>query len=118
MSSRKCEPLTQGNGLNPTTRSPVRSVMYWSAIFPLAFSLNFVCCATNHYQGSVYSPHSFCPFIPANMAEDEVAALVVDNGSGMCKAGFAGDDAPRAVFLPIVDARHHGRYGPEGQLCR
>jgi hypothetical protein len=27
-----------------------------------------------------------------------VAALVIDNGSGMCKAGFAGDDAPRAVF--------------------
>ena len=25
-------------------------------------------------------------------------AVVIDNGSGMCKAGFAGDDAPRAVF--------------------
>jgi len=36
------------------------------------------------------------------MADDEVAALVVDNGSGMCKAGFAGDDAPRAVFPSIV----------------
>jgi len=35
-------------------------------------------------------------------AEDEVAALVVDNGSGMCKAGFAGDDAPRSVFPSIV----------------
>jgi len=35
-------------------------------------------------------------------AEDEVAAMVVDNGSGMCKAGFAGDDAPRAVFPSIV----------------
>eukprot|EP00808_Paulinella_micropora_P014033 g67267.t1 len=34
--------------------------------------------------------------------EEEVQALVVDNGSGMCKAGFAGDDAPRAVFLSIV----------------
>ncbi|KAJ3200061.1 actin [Entophlyctis luteolus] len=33
---------------------------------------------------------------------DEVAALVIDNGSGMCKAGFAGDDAPRAVFPAIV----------------
>jgi len=33
---------------------------------------------------------------------DEVAALVVDNGSGMCKCGFAGDDAPRAVFPSIV----------------
>jgi actin-related protein len=26
--------------------------------------------------------------------DEEIAALVVDNGSGMCKAGFAGDDAP------------------------
>ncbi|CAK0836867.1 unnamed protein product [Prorocentrum cordatum] len=39
---------------------------------------------------------------PALMGEEEVAALVVDNGSGMCKAGFAGDDAPRAVFPSIV----------------
>jgi actin-related protein len=30
--------------------------------------------------------------------DEEVAALVIDNGSGMCKAGFAGDDAPRAIF--------------------
>jgi len=36
------------------------------------------------------------------MGEEDVAALVVDNGSGMCKAGFAGDDAPRAVFPSIV----------------
>nr|VZI26726.1 unnamed protein product [Spirometra erinaceieuropaei] len=35
------------------------------------------------------------------MAE-EIAPLVVDNGSGMCKAGFAGDDSPRAVFPSIV----------------
>ncbi|KAJ6240039.1 actin [Anaeramoeba flamelloides] len=32
----------------------------------------------------------------------ETQALVIDNGSGMCKAGFAGDDAPRAVFPSIV----------------
>jgi len=32
----------------------------------------------------------------------DMAALVVDNGSGMCKAGFAGDDAPRAVFPSII----------------
>jgi len=41
------------------------------------------------------------------MADDEVAALVVDNGSGMCKAGFAGDDAPRAVFPSIVGRPRH-----------
>nr|GAT49884.1 predicted protein [Mycena chlorophos] len=34
--------------------------------------------------------------------DDDIAALVIDNGSGMCKAGFAGDDAPRAVFPSIV----------------
>ena len=36
------------------------------------------------------------------MCDDDIAALVIDNGSGMCKAGFAGDDAPRAVFPSIV----------------
>jgi len=41
------------------------------------------------------------------MAEEEVSALVVDNGSGMCKAGFAGDDAPRAVFPSIVGRPKH-----------
>jgi actin-related protein len=39
--------------------------------------------------------------------DDEVQALVVDNGSGMCKAGFAGDDAPRAVFPSIVGRPRH-----------
>merc|ERR1712131_255248 len=43
------------------------------------------------------------------MCDEEVAALVVDNGSDMCKAGFAGDDAPRAVFPSIVGRpRHQG----------
>jgi len=36
------------------------------------------------------------------MAETEQAAVVIDNGSGMCKAGIAGDDAPRASFPAIV----------------
>lgn len=39
--------------------------------------------------------------------EDDISALVVDNGSGMCKAGFAGDDAPRAVFPSIVGRPRH-----------
>jgi len=39
--------------------------------------------------------------------DDEVQPLVVDNGSGMCKAGFAGDDAPRAVFPSIVGRPRH-----------
>jgi len=40
---------------------------------------------------------------------EDQQALVVDNGSGMVKAGFAGDDAPRAVFPSIVGRpRHQG----------
>jgi len=38
---------------------------------------------------------------------EEVQALVCDNGSGMVKAGFAGDDAPRAVFPSIVGRPRH-----------
>jgi len=33
---------------------------------------------------------------------EESQSLVIDNGSGMVKAGFSGDDAPRAVFPSIV----------------
>ena len=36
------------------------------------------------------------------MLNDDCQAIVIDNGSGMCKAGFAGDDAPRAVFPTVV----------------
>ena len=35
------------------------------------------------------------------MAEEQ-PAVVIDNGSGLCKAGIAGDDAPRACFQAIV----------------
>ena len=43
------------------------------------------------------------------MCDEELKSLVIDNGSGMCKAGFAGDDAPRAVFPSIVGRpRHQG----------
>lgn len=39
------------------------------------------------------------------MCEEEIAALVVDNGSGTCRAGFAGDDAPSVVFPSIIGHR-------------
>lgn len=29
-------------------------------------------------------------------------SVVIDNGSGMCKAGLSGEDAPRAVFPAIT----------------
>ena len=33
--------------------------------------------------------------------------IVIDNGSGVIKAGFAGDEAPHAVFPTIVAHRQH-----------
>lgn len=38
---------------------------------------------------------------------EELTAIVIDNGSGMCKAGFAGDDSPRCVFPSIVGIPKH-----------
>uniref|UniRef100_A0A8D1EQX7 Actin beta like 2 n=1 Tax=Sus scrofa TaxID=9823 RepID=A0A8D1EQX7_PIG len=50
-----------------------------------------------------------CKILASTMTDDELSALVVDNGSGMCKAGFGGDDAPRAVFPSVVGRpRHQG----------
>lgn len=33
---------------------------------------------------------------------DEANSVLIDNGSFLCKAGFSGDDAPRAVFPAVV----------------
>ncbi|CAI0450629.1 unnamed protein product, partial [Linum tenue] len=35
---------------------------------------------------------------------DEVSAIVLDLGSHTCKAGYAGEDAPKAVFPSVVGA--------------
>jgi len=40
------------------------------------------------------------------MAES-AAAVIIDNGSGLIKTGFAGDDAPRIVFPSIVGRPRH-----------
>ena len=42
-----------------------------------------------------------------NKMKENVAALVTNNGSGMCKAGFTRDDVPRAVFPSIVERPRH-----------
>ena len=39
--------------------------------------------------------------------EENYQPLVIDNGSGMCKAGFAGDEAPRSVFPCILGRPKH-----------
>jgi len=45
------------------------------------------------------------------MSEEVVNAVVIDNGSGMCKAGVAGEDAPKVCFPSIV-----GRPKQQGQV--
>ena len=44
--------------------------------------------------------------MPANM-DEELNPIVIDNGSGMVKAGFADEDAPRAVFPAAVGRPHY-----------
>eukprot|EP01083_Nonionella_stella_P083226 230028_1 len=41
------------------------------------------------------------------MADAEVQAVVIDNGSGFMTGGFAGDDAPSVVFPSIVGRPRH-----------
>ena len=49
---------------------------------------------------------------------DDVAPIVIDNGSGMCKAGFSGDDAPRTVIPSIVGrSRFRGVVGMGQKDC-
>ena len=46
------------------------------------------------------------PHPPSGMGDD-VQTVVIELGSGMSKAGFAGDDAPRAVFPSTVGRPRH-----------
>ncbi len=39
--------------------------------------------------------------IPVVFVADEVSAIVVDVGYTNCKAGFAGEDNPKAVFPSV-----------------
>lgn len=43
----------------------------------------------------------------AEGGEDTIQTLVIDNGSGMCKAGFAGNGAPSAVFPCVLGRPKH-----------
>jgi actin len=44
---------------------------------------------------------------PDSVFIGDTQAIVIDLSSGMCKAGFSGDDAPRAVFPSIVGRPRH-----------
>eukprot|EP00954_Amorphochlora_amoebiformis_P016472 1291522-Amorphochlora_amoeboformis.AAC.1 len=75
---------------------------------PLAGNATLAECGVDA-EASLVVAAKICGGSGEDEEEEEVQALVVDNGSGMCKAGFAGDDAPRAVFPSIVGRpRHQG----------
>ncbi len=38
--------------------------------------------------------------------EDQDIPIVIDNGSGILKAGFGGDDVPRVTFRSVVGRKH------------
>ena len=42
------------------------------------------------------------------MDEEGLPTVVIDNGSEMIKAGFAGEEAPGCVFPAIVGRHKHG----------
>ncbi|VDN09579.1 unnamed protein product [Dibothriocephalus latus] len=63
-------------------------LLYVSALVPtLTGSLQAPCLLENHETG--------------NMMLNS-APVVIDNGSGLCKAGFAGEDSPISVFPSII----------------
>jgi actin-related protein len=42
------------------------------------------------------------------MSSEKGIPVVIDNGSGMCKAGFSGHDAPTASFPAVVGYPKYG----------
>ena len=41
------------------------------------------------------------------MVDTGATALVIDNGTGVCKAGLAGEDEPRVMFPSLVGRQRH-----------
>ena len=54
---------------------------------------NRTCARLNLFVGPL--------FIHGLFQTDEVSAIVIDLGSHTCKAGYAGEDAPKAVFPSV-----------------
>ncbi|CAM4683077.1 unnamed protein product [Leuciscus chuanchicus] len=96
----------------------------WDCVFPSCRRRHI--CHCNCHKHSVYwkalrqsqmgYPHELnFTFKPLNMDSDlrcaamdkEITALVIDNGSSMSTAGFAGAEYPRAVFPSIVGRPWH-----------
>jgi actin len=36
------------------------------------------------------------------MSDKQAPIIVIDNGSGVCKAGFASEEAPQSVFSSVI----------------
>ncbi|PHT52939.1 Actin-related protein 4 [Capsicum baccatum] len=53
-----------------------------------------------HYYANSMQAEAYTIFYAAK--HDEVSAIVIDLGSHTCKAGYAGEDAPKAVFPSAV----------------
>src|SRR5271154_3054199 len=70
------------------------------------------------YSLDLFTPGRGCDtscstVIPVGIDMDTVSerpSVVIDLGSGTIKAGFGGEDAPRAVFPSVVGAGRGGRY--------
>jgi hypothetical protein len=54
--------------------------------------------ASAHRSQATSGFDSQCPFC---VAADEVNAVVLDVGGWQCRAGYAGDDTPKAVFPSV-----------------
>jgi actin-related protein len=48
------------------------------------------------------------------MSENEFPTIVIDNGSGMMKVGFAGDEEPRSVLPSVVGEQKYNQKNDEG----
>lgn len=58
-------------------------------------------------QNHTPPPHTHTVSVVSKMSIPEGVPIVCDNGSGVVKAGFAGEDAPRAMFSSVIGRARH-----------
>jgi len=63
--------------------------------------------STNLPELKIASDKKYEPPKKEEILSSDIQVIVIDVGGGMHKAGFAGDDAPRAVFPSIVGRPRH-----------
>mmetsp|Transcript_19689 Transcript_19689/g.63295 ORF Transcript_19689/g.63295 Transcript_19689/m.63295 type:complete len:172 (-) Transcript_19689:614-1129(-) len=61
--------------------------------------------ATEYDDSGEYFEEGGTSYVPND--DEYPLAVVIDNGSGMCKAGFSQDEAPRCVFPCLVGRPKH-----------